>query len=48
MKAFTRLHLWFVLTELLDYKNVRLYDSSMAEWAESEQPMSTVPKSKSE
>ena len=30
---------WFVLTQLLDYKNVRLYDSSMAEWAESELPM---------
>ena len=37
---------WFVLTQLLDYKNVLLYDSSMAEWAESEQPMQTVPKSK--
>ena len=36
---------WFVLTEMLDYKNVRLYDSSMAEWAESEQPMqTTMPK----
>ena len=30
---------WFVLTQLLEYKNVRLYDSSMAEWAESELPM---------
>ncbi len=31
---------WFILTQLLDYKNVRLYDSSMAEWASSENPMS--------
>ena len=37
---------WFVLTQLLDYKNVRLYDSSMAEWAESKQPMATVPAGK--
>ena len=37
---------WFVLTQLLNYKNVRLYDSSMAEWAESEQPMATVPADK--
>ena len=32
---------WFVLTQLLDYKNVRLYDSSMAEWAASEHPLKT-------
>ena len=37
---------WFVLTQLLDYENVRLYDSSMAEWAESKQPMETIPKDK--
>jgi len=37
---------WFILTEMLDYKNVRLYDSSMAEWAESDQPMATVPAGK--
>lgn len=37
---------WFILTELLDYKKVQLYDSSMAEWAESEQPMATVPAGK--
>ena len=37
---------WFVLTQLLGYKNVRLYDSSMAEWAESEQPMQTLPAAK--
>ena len=30
---------WFVLTQLLQYENVRLYDSSLAEWAESENPM---------
>jgi len=30
---------WFVLTQLLDYKDVRLYDSSMAEWASSDNPM---------
>ena len=30
---------WFVLTQLLDYKNVRLYDSSMAEWAKSKHPL---------
>ena len=35
---------WFVLTQLLDYKNVHLYDSSMAEWAESKQPMATLAK----
>ena len=33
---------WFVLTELLGYQDVRLYDSSMAEWANlSETPMIT-------
>ena len=37
---------WFVLTQLLGYKNVRLYDSSMAEWAETEQPMQTIPANK--
>lgn len=30
---------WFVLTELLGYENVKLYDNSMAEWANSENPM---------
>lgn len=30
---------WFVLHEMLDYENVRLYDSSMAEWAKSDTPM---------
>ncbi len=30
---------WFVLTQLLDYENVRLYDSSMAEWAKSKHPL---------
>lgn len=30
---------WFVLNELLGYKNVRLYDSSMAEWSTSKMPM---------
>ncbi len=30
---------WFVLTQLLDYHNVRIYDSSMAEWAKTELPM---------
>ena len=30
---------WFVLTQLLDFKDVRLYDSSMAEWAKSEYPL---------
>ena len=33
---------WFVLTQLLGYKDVRLYDSSMAEWANSENPMATA------
>jgi|SaaInl5LU_22_DNA_1037371.scaffolds.fasta_scaffold02803_7 thiosulfate/3-mercaptopyruvate sulfurtransferase len=33
---------WFVLSELLGYQDVRLYDSSMAEWANlSETPMIT-------
>jgi len=30
---------WFVLTEILGCENVRLYDSSMAEWAKSDEPM---------
>jgi thiosulfate/3-mercaptopyruvate sulfurtransferase len=30
---------WFVMTQLLGYKDVRLYDSSMAEWAESDSPI---------
>jgi len=30
---------WFVLTELLGYKDVRLYDSSMAEWANADNPI---------
>ena len=30
---------WFVLTELLNYEKVKLYDRSMAEWAESDSPM---------
>jgi len=30
---------WFVLTQILDYDTVRLYDHSMAEWANSDQPM---------
>ncbi len=32
---------WFVLTQLLNYENVRLYDSSMAEWADSKHPLET-------
>lgn len=35
---------WFVLTQLLGYKNVKLYDSSMAEWARSKNPMATSKK----
>lgn len=35
---------WFVLTQLLGYENVRLYDSSMAEWANSKNPMTVVKK----
>ena len=30
---------WYVLTELLNAKNVKLYDDSMCEWANSEQPV---------
>lgn len=30
---------WFVLTQLLEFKDVRLYDSSMAEWSQSTNPM---------
>lgn len=30
---------WFVLTQLLGYEKVKLYDSSMAEWAKSKNPM---------
>ena len=30
---------WFVLTQLLGYENVKLYDSSLAEWANCEKPM---------
>lgn len=30
---------WFVLTVLLKYEKVKLYDRSMAEWAESDSPM---------
>lgn len=30
---------WFVLTQLLDFKDVRLYDSSMAEWSNSKNPL---------
>lgn len=30
---------WFVLTQMLHHKNVKLYDSSMAEWAHSKNPM---------
>jgi len=37
---------WFVLTRLLDYQNVRLYDNSMAEWSDSDHPLETVEKSK--
>ena len=37
---------WFVLTQLLEYKDVRLYDSSMAEWANSDHPMATAKASK--
>lgn len=36
---------WFVLTELLGYKDVRLYDNSMAEWANSDSPVETKTKS---
>ncbi len=32
---------WFVLSEILGYKDVRVYDDSMAEWANSDQPMET-------
>lgn len=32
---------WFVLRELLGYKDVRVYDDSMSEWANSDQPMET-------
>jgi thiosulfate/3-mercaptopyruvate sulfurtransferase len=32
---------WFVLTEILGYENVRLYDSSMAEWSKTDEPMTT-------
>lgn len=30
---------WFVLTQLLEFKDVRLYDSSMAEWTRSTKPL---------
>ena len=30
---------WFVLTQLLEYENVKLYDNSMAEWAKSSNPV---------
>ena len=33
---------WFVLTQMLDFKDVRLYDSSMAEWSESDNPLKIV------
>jgi thiosulfate/3-mercaptopyruvate sulfurtransferase len=33
---------WFVLTELLRYENVKLYDNSMAEWANSKNPIDTT------
>lgn len=39
---------WFVLTQLLDYKDVRLYDSSMAEWANSDNPMVATKATKDE
>jgi thiosulfate/3-mercaptopyruvate sulfurtransferase len=32
---------WFVLTELLGHKDVRLYDNSMAEWANGDNPVET-------
>jgi len=35
---------WFVLTQLLGYEDVRLYDSSMAEWANSKNPMDILEK----
>ena len=35
---------WFVLTQLLDFKNVRLYDSSMAEWSKSKNPLDVKKK----
>ena len=35
---------WFVLTQLLDYKDVRLYDNSMAEWANGDNPVETDTK----
>ena len=34
---------WFVLHELLGFKDVRVYDDSMSEWANSKQPMETGP-----
>lgn len=38
---------WFVLTEILGRTDVRLYDDSMAEWANSTEPMmKMVPKKK--
>jgi len=36
---------WFVLTELLGYNDVRLYDDSMAEWGNSDSPVETKMKS---
>ena len=32
---------WFVLTELLSHKDVRLYDNSMGEWANADNPVET-------
>jgi thiosulfate/3-mercaptopyruvate sulfurtransferase len=34
---------WFVLRELLGHKDVRVYDDSMSEWANSDQPMESGP-----
>ena len=33
---------WFVLTQLLGYKNVKLYDSSMGEWTKTKNPMAVI------
>jgi thiosulfate/3-mercaptopyruvate sulfurtransferase len=32
---------WFVLTEILGYDDVRVYDDSMSEWGNSDQPTET-------
>ena len=36
---------WFVLRELLGVKDVRVYDDSMSEWANSDQPVDRSPQS---